>query len=209
SEGEDAGPWRALCHHPAAMIPAHVGHWFGLSGPNIIIPTACAAGNYSIGWAFDAIRFGRADVMVAGGTDPFSRVAFTGFARLGSVAPDRCQPFDRGRRGILVGEGAGIVVLEPLHRSLAPRAPILAEMLGYATGADHTNMTARDPEGAGISRAIGQAVESAGIAPAEVDYINAHGTGTPVNDKVETLAIKRVFGRHAYELCVSSTKSMI
>ena len=80
SEGEDAGPWQALCHHPAAMIPAHVGHWFGLSGPNIIIPTACAAGNYSIGWAFDAIRFGRADVMVAGGTDPFSRVAFTGFA---------------------------------------------------------------------------------------------------------------------------------
>jgi 3-oxoacyl-[acyl-carrier-protein] synthase II len=209
SEGEDAVPWRALCHHPAAMIPAHVGHWFRLSGPNIIIPTACAAGNYSIGWAFDAIRFGRADVMVAGGTDPFSRVAFTGFARLGSVAPDRCQPFDQGRRGILVGEGAGIVVLESLERAVARGAPILAEMLGYAISADGHHMTAPDPQGDGISRAIGLALESAGIAPTEVDYINAHGTGTPVNDKVETLAIKRVFGSHAYQLCVSSTKSMI
>jgi len=209
SEGEDAVPWQALCHHPAAMIPAHVGHWFGLCGPNVIIPTACAAGNYSIGWAFDAIRFGRADVMVAGGTDPFSRVAFTGFARLGSVAPERCQPFDQGRRGILVGEGAGIVVLESLERAMARGAPILAEMLGYAISADGHHMTAPDPQGDGISRAIGLAVESAGIAPTEVDYINAHGTGTPVNDKVETLAIKRVFGSHAYDLCVSSTKSMI
>jgi len=209
SDGEDAVPWQTLCHHPAAMIPAHVGHWFGLSGPNVIIPTACAAGNYGIGWAFDTIRFGRADVMVAGGTDPFSRVAFTGFARLGSVAAERCQPFDRGRRGILVGEGAGIVVLEALDRALARGAPILAEMLGYAISADGHHMTAPDPQGDGISRAIGRAVESAGIASDEVDYINAHGTGTPVNDKVETLAIKRVFGRHAYELCVSSTKSMM
>jgi 3-oxoacyl-[acyl-carrier-protein] synthase II len=209
SDGEDAIPWQSLRHHPAAMIPAHVGHWFGLSGPNVIIPTACAAGNYGIGWAFDAIRFGRADVMVAGGTDPFSRVAFTGFARLGSVAPDRCQPFDRGRRGILVGEGAGIVVLESLDGALTRGAPILAEILGYAISADGHHMTAPDPQGDGISRAIGLAVNSAGIAPGEVDYINAHGTGTPVNDKVETLAIKRVFGRHAYDLCVSSTKSMI
>jgi 3-oxoacyl-[acyl-carrier-protein] synthase II len=209
SDGEDAVPWHALRHHPAAMIPAHVGHWFGFTGPNVIIPTACAAGNYSIGWAFDAIRLGRADVMVAGGTDPFSRVAFTGFARLGSVAPERCQPFDQGRRGILVGEGAGIVVLEPLEAALARRAPILAEMLGYAISSDGHHMTAPDPQGDGISRAVGLAMESAGIAPTEVDYINAHGTGTPVNDKVETLAIKRVFGPHAYELCVSSTKSMM
>jgi 3-oxoacyl-[acyl-carrier-protein] synthase II len=209
SDGEDAVPWHALRHHPAAMIPAHVGHWFGLSGPNVMIPTACAAGNYSIGWAYDMIRFGRADVMVAGGTDPFSRVAFTGFARLGSVAPERCQPFDQRRRGILVGEGAGIVVLESLAGALARGAPILAEVLGYAISADGHHMTAPDPQGDGISRAIGRAVEAAGITPGEVDYINAHGTGTPVNDKVETLAIKRVFGRHAYELCVSSTKSMV
>jgi 3-oxoacyl-[acyl-carrier-protein] synthase II len=209
SDGEAAVPWGTLHHHPAAMIPAHVAHWFGFAGPNLIIPTACAAGNYSIGWAFDAIRFGRADVMVAGGTDPFSRVAFTGFARLGSVAPERCQPFDKGRRGIMVGEGAGIVVLESLDGALARGAPILGEMLGYAISSDGHHMTAPDPQGDGISRAIGLAVESAGVAPDEVDYINAHGTGTPVNDKVETLAIKRVFGRHAYELCVSSTKSMI
>jgi 3-oxoacyl-[acyl-carrier-protein] synthase II len=208
-DGDTAVPWETLRHHPAAMIPAHVGHWFGLSGPNVIVPTACAAGNYSIGWAFDTIRFGRADVMLAGGTDPFSRVAFTGFARLGSLAPQRCQPFDKDRRGILVGEGAGIVVLEPLDRAVARGAPILAEILGYAISSDGHHMTAPDPRGDGISRAIGLAVESAGIAPEEVDYINAHGTGTPVNDKVETLAIKRVFGRHAYELCVSSTKSMI
>jgi len=136
-------------------------------------------------------------------------VAFTGFARLGSVAPERCQPFDKGRRGIMVGEGAGIVVLESLDGALARGAPILGEMLGYAISSDGHHMTAPDPQGDGISRAIGLAVESAGVAPDEVDYINAHGTGTPVNDKVETLAIKRVFGRHAYELCVSSTKSMI
>src|SRR5262245_8766106 len=209
SDGEDAIPWPALCHHPAAMIPAHIGHWFGFAGPNVIIPTACAAGNYSIGWAFDAIRFGRADLMLAGGTDPFSRVAFTGFARLGAVAPERCQPFGRGRRGILVGEGAGIVVLESLDRALARNAPILAEMLGYAITADGHHMTAPDPQGDGIGRAIGRAIQSAGVAPDEVDYVNAHGTGTPVNDKVETLAIKRVFGPRAAGLCVSSTKSMI
>src|SRR5262249_60984248 len=100
SDGEAAVPWYALRHHPAAMIPAHVGHWFGFTGPNVIIPTACAAGNYSIGWAFDAIRLGRADVMVAGGTDPFSPVAVTGFARLGSRAPARVQPLRPGTRGI-------------------------------------------------------------------------------------------------------------
>src|SRR4030095_4790818 len=99
SDGEDAVPWQALRHHPAAMIPAPVGHWFGLSRPNVIIPTACAAGTYSIGWAFDAIRFGRADVIVAGGTDPFSRVAFTGFAPLGAVAPEGWQPLGPGGRG--------------------------------------------------------------------------------------------------------------
>jgi 3-oxoacyl-[acyl-carrier-protein] synthase II len=209
SDGDDGVAWDTLRHHPAAMIPAHVGHWFGFAGPNVMIPTACAAGNYSIGWAFDAIRAGRADVMVAGGTDPFSRVAFTGFARLGAIAPERCQPFDRGRRGIMVGEGAGIVVLEPLAAAVARGAPILAELLGYAISSDAHHMTAPDPQGDGISRAIGRAIESAGVAPAEVDYINAHGTGTQVNDKVETLAIKRVFGRRAYELCVSSTKSMM
>src|SRR5262249_60175989 len=107
------------------------------------------------------------------------------------------------------GEGAGLVVLESPERARGGGAPILAERLGYAISADAHHMTAPDPEGAGISRAIGLAVEAAGIAPADVDYINAHGTGTPVNDKVETLAIKRVFGRHARDLCVSSTKSMM
>jgi 3-oxoacyl-[acyl-carrier-protein] synthase II len=208
SGGDERVPWQSLMHHPAGMIPAQIGHWFGFTGPNIIIPTACAAGNYSIGYAYDTIRFGRADVMVAGGTDPFSRVAFTGFARLGSVAPELCQPFAKGRRGIMVGEGAGIVVLEPLERALDRGAPILAEMGGYGLSCDAHHMTAPDPEGDGISRAIAAALKASGVVAEEADYVNAHGTGTPVNDKVETRAIKRVFEKHAYDLSVSSTKSM-
>jgi 3-oxoacyl-[acyl-carrier-protein] synthase II len=200
----DAG-W--LSHHPACAIPASVGHWFGFAGPNVIIPTACAAGNFSIGYAMDLVRSGRADVMVAGGTDPFSRVAFTGFARLGSVAPRVCQPFDRNRRGILVGEGAGIVLVEALEHALARRAPIYAELVGYGLASDARHMTA--PETDGIARAMALALRAADLDDADVDYVCAHGTGTPINDLVETKAIRRVLGPRAPAVPVSSIKSML
>jgi 3-oxoacyl-[acyl-carrier-protein] synthase II len=203
----DAGDW--LAHHPACAIPASVGHWFGFAGPNVIIPTACAAGNFSIGWAIDMVRSGRADAMMAGGTDPFSRVAFTGFARLGSVAPNVCQPFDRNRRGILVGEGAGIVLVEALPHAVARGARIYAELLGVGLTSDARHMTAPDAEGDGIARAMIAALEAAGIDGADVDYVCAHGTGTPINDLVETKAIRRVLGRRAEAVPVSSIKSML
>lgn len=195
--------------HPSRTIPSNIAHWFGFQGTNLMIPTACAAGNYAIGYAYDLIRFHRQDLMVAGGTDPFSKVAFTGFARLGSIAPDVCRPFDKNRKGILVGEGAGIVVLESLESALARNATIYAEILGYGLSSDAHHMTAPDPEGRGITAAMSQALSQAAVSPQEVDYINFHGTGTPANDKVETKAVKGLFQKHSRELCVSSTKSMI
>jgi 3-oxoacyl-[acyl-carrier-protein] synthase II len=202
-----ASEW--ISHHPACNIPANVGHWFGLAGPNVIIPTACAAGNFSIGYAMDLIRTRRADVMLAGGTDPFSRVAFTGFARLGSVAPEVCQPFDRGRRGILVGEGAGIVIVEELEHALRRGARPYAELLGYGLASDARHMTSPDTEGEGIARAIELALRAAQLQPDDIDYISAHGTGTPLNDVVETRAVKRIFGRRARDIPISSIKSML
>src|SRR5262249_20071030 len=152
---------------------------------------------------------GRADVMLAGGTDPFSRVAFTGFARLGSVAPDVCRPFDRHRRGILVGEGSGIVVLESLAHAAARGAAPYAEGLGYGLASDARHMTMPDPGGDGLVRAMEAALAAARLPVERVDYVCAHGTGTPVNDIVETRAVKRVFGRRAAALPVSSVKSML
>ncbi len=198
-----------LSHHPACVIPASIGHWFGFAGPNIIIPTACAAGNFSIGYAIDLIRNGRADLMLAGGTDPFSRVAFTGFARLGSLAPRVCQPFDRNRRGILVGEGAGIVLVESLDRAQARGASGYAELIGSGFTSDARHMTTPNADGDGIARAMEIALGSADLGLADVDYICAHGTGTPINDLVETRAIKRVFGARAPGIPISSIKSML
>ena len=194
---------------PCAFIPAHVSAYFRFRGPTLMIPTACAAGNYAIGYGLDLIRFGRADVMLCGGSDPFSKVAFTGFGRLGAVTPDVCRPFDKNRKGMLVGEGAGVLVLEPLERALRRGAPIYAEVLGYGLTCDGYHMTTPHPDGVGVSAAITSALRNAGVSPDSVDYISAHGTGTKTNDVAETIAIKRVFGDHADRLLVSSIKSMI
>jgi 3-oxoacyl-[acyl-carrier-protein] synthase II len=200
---------RWLTNHPACAIPAAVGHWFRLCGPNVMLPTACAAGNFSIAYAMDLIRNGRADVMLAGGADPFSRVAFTGFARLGSVAPEVCQPFDCNRRGILVGEGAGIVLVEALDHARARGARVHAELIGYGLASDAHHMTTPEAEGDGIARAMKGALADARLDIRRVDYICAHGTGTPMNDLVETRAVKRVFGPWARAIPISSIKSML
>jgi len=195
--------------YPCHMIAAHVARELGFAGVNTMIPTACAAGNYAIAHAVDVLRAGRADVMLAGGADAFSRITYTGFARLGAIAPERCQPFDRNRKGMIPGEGAAVLVLEPLGRARARGARIYAELAGYGLSCDAHHMTAAHPEGDGAVRAMERALADAGAAPGEVSYISAHGTGTPTNDRLETLAVKRVFGAAAPRTPMSSIKSMI
>jgi 3-oxoacyl-[acyl-carrier-protein] synthase II len=195
--------------YPCHMIAAHVARELGFTGPNAMIPTACAAGNYAIAHAMDVLRAGRADVMLAGGADAFSRITYTGFARLGAIAPERCQPFDRNRKGMIPGEGAAVLVLEPLEKALARGARVYAELAGYGLSCDAHHMTAAHPEGDGAARAMERALADAGAKPEEVSYVSAHGTGTPTNDRLETLAVKRVFGAAARRTPMSSIKSMI
>jgi len=195
--------------YPCHLISAHVAEELGFAGVNMMIPTACAAGNYAIAHAFDVLRAGRADLMLAGGSDAFSRITYTGFARLGAVAPERCQPFDRNRKGMIPGEGAGVLVLESLKRARARGARVYAEVAGYGLSCDAHHMTAAHPEGDGAARAMRQALEESRTLPEEVSYISAHGTGTATNDRLETIAVKRLFKEHAYRVPVSSVKSML
>lgn len=196
-----------LSQYPSCTMSANVAKHFGLSGPNLMIPNACAAGNYAIGYAYDLIRIGRADVMTAGGSDPFSRIAFTGFNRIFAVAPEKCQPFDKNRQGTLIGEGAGVLILESLEHAHQRDATIYAEILGYGLSCDAHHMTIPDPDG--LSRVMRCALEDAGIGPQDVGYINAHGTGTVANDRAECAAIRQVFEDRAATIPVSSIKSMI
>jgi len=174
-----------------------------------MIPTACAAGNYALAHAFDTLRAGRTDLMLAGGADAFSRITFTGFAQLGAIAPEICQPFDRCRKGMIPGEGAGVLVLESLDHAKRRGARIYGEVIGYGLSCDAHHMTAAHPNGEGAVRAMTQALEQSGIKPEDISYISAHGTGTPTNDRLETLAVKSVFKQAAYSIPISSIKSML
>jgi 3-oxoacyl-[acyl-carrier-protein] synthase II len=193
--------------YPCHVIAAHIASEFGFEGPNLVIPTACAAGNYALAHASDNIRNGEAEVMLAGGSDAFSRITYTGFARLGAIAPERCQPFDKNRKGMVPGEGAAILILERRDRALARGARIYAELVGYGLTCDANHMTA--PQGDGAARAMQIAMADAGVRPDEIGYISAHGTGTTVNDRVETAAVKQAFGDAAYRVPMSSIKSML
>jgi 3-oxoacyl-[acyl-carrier-protein] synthase II len=188
---------------------------FGARGPNSCVTTACAAGTHAIGDSFKIIQRGDADAMIAGGSESaITPLTIAGFANMKALssrndAPQKAsRPFDMERDGFVIAEGAGIVVLEELEAALARRATVYAEVIGYGMSADAYHMTAPDPEGRGVVNCMRMALRDAGIAPEAVDYINAHGTSTPYNDKHETMAIKRVFGEHAHQLAVSSTKSM-
>jgi 3-oxoacyl-[acyl-carrier-protein] synthase II len=196
---------RYPCHSIAASVAADLG----LEGPNTMIPTACAAGNYAAADAMDRLRRRKVEVMLAGGADAFSRITFTGFARLGAIAPERCQPFDRERKGMVPGEGAAVLVLEPAERARARGARIYAELAGYGLSCDAYHMTAGHPEGDGAVRAMRAALDHSGIDASDVTYISAHGTGTPTNDRTETLAAKAVFGDRAHRVPMSSIKSML
>ena len=203
---------------PAAIINLAAGQVsirLGAKGPNSATCTACSASAHAVGDAFETILRGDADVMVAGGSEAaITPMGVGGFAAMRALStrndePTRaCRPFDRERDGFIIGEGAGVIILEERERALARGAPVYAELVGYGMSADAHHVTAPAEDGDGAFRVMKAAVEQAGIAPEEVDYINAHGTSTPFNDRIETLAIKRCFGDHARRLAVSSTKSM-
>jgi 3-oxoacyl-[acyl-carrier-protein] synthase II len=205
---ERVGP-EFISRYPCHSIPAQVAAELEFAGPNIMIPTACAAGNYAIAHAFDLLRAGRADLMLAGGSDSFSRITYTGFARLGAVAPEICRPFDRRRKGMIPGEGAGVLVLETMEHAFGRGARIYAEVTGYGLSCDAHHMTAAHPEGDGAARAMAQALKESGTRPEDVSYISAHGTGTLTNDRLETIAVKRLFQEAAYAVPISSIKSML
>lgn len=203
---------------PSAIINLAAGQVsirFGAQGPNSATCTACSASAHAIGDAFEIIRRGDAQVMVAGGSEAaITPMGVGGFAAMRALStrndePQRaCRPFDRDRDGFIMGEGAGVVILEDLDRARARGSRIYCELVGYGMSADAHHMTAPCEDGAGAVRVMQNAVRSAGIEPSAVNYVNAHGTSTPHNDRIETLAIKTCFGGHASSLAISSTKSM-
>lgn len=215
----ERGPGRISPFFVPMMIPdmasGQVSIRFGLRGHNSCSVTACASGTHALGDAFRVIVHGDADFMVSGGTEAaVTALSMGGFASAKALSvrndePEKAsRPFDAERDGFLLGEGAGILILEELEHAKQRGARIYAEIIGYAGTADAHHITMPAPEGDGAARAMINALQDAGLAPEDVDYINAHGTSTPYNDHFETLAIKRVFGDHAYRLAVSSTKSM-
>ena len=197
------------------LASGQVSMRFNLKGPNSCVSTACATGAHAIGDAYKIIQRGDADIMVAGGTESvITSLAVVGFANMRALSTRNddpagaSRPFDADRDGFVMGEGAGVVVLETLDGARARGAPIYAEIVGYGMTSDAHHITMPDPDGAQVARCMRITIEESGCDPTEVDYINAHGTSTPFNDKFETLAIKNVFGEHAYNLAVSSNKSM-
>jgi 3-oxoacyl-[acyl-carrier-protein] synthase II len=203
---------------PSAIINLAAGQVsirFGAKGPNSATCTACSASAHALGDAFEIIRRGAADVMIAGGSEAaITPMGIGGFGALRALStrndePERAsRPFDKDRDGFIVGEGAGVLILEEYERAKARGARIYAELVGYGMSADAYHITAPSEDGDGAFRVMRAAIESAGVAPDKVDYINAHGTSTPRGDQLETLAIKRCFGDHAADVAVSSTKSM-
>lgn len=222
-EGVDAANAKGLNRVSPFFIPmlladapaAAISIAFGLRGPNMAVATACAASNNALGEAARLIERGDAIIMLAGGTEaPLLPIVIAGFNATGAISTyngspeNACRPFDRHRDGFVTSEGAAILVLEEREHALARGAPIYAEFLGYGASADAYHISAPAENGAGAVRAMRLALADAGLTAADIDYINAHGTGTPLNDKSETAAVKTVFGDHAYSLPISSTKSV-
>ncbi|MFI9599866.1 beta-ketoacyl-[acyl-carrier-protein] synthase family protein [Streptomyces sp. NPDC004069] len=184
---------RVVRRVPASRLATAVAHELGLEDVEAVtIPTACAAGNYAIGYGYDAVRTGEVEFALCGGADAMCRKTFAGFYRLGTIAPDCCRPFDKDRKGILTGEGAGVLVLESLESALRRGATIHAEVLGYGLNCDADHPVA--PNQGSIARCMELALNNAGVKPSEVDLISAHGTGTKANDVTETRAVRDVYG---------------
>jgi 3-oxoacyl-[acyl-carrier-protein] synthase II len=215
-----SGPHRVSPFMAPMMMPnaasAAVAITYGLRGLNLCVASACATGSHAIGEAAEVIQRERAEVMICGGSDAVIHpLSLAGFRNMGAVStrndePERAsRPFDAERDGFVMGEGAGVLVLESLEHARQRGARIYCELVGYGATADAFHITAPEEAGQGAAEAMEQALHDAGLAPQDVDYINAHGTGTPLNDRIETQAIRTVFGLHADRLVVSSTKSML
>jgi 3-oxoacyl-[acyl-carrier-protein] synthase II len=204
---------------PKMMVNAASGNVsvrYGLRGPNSAVATACASATNAIGDAYRWIQYGMADVMLTGGSEAaLTPMGLAGFSRMGALstrndAPEKAsRPFDQGRDGFVLAEGAGMVMLEEYEHARKRGAPIICELIGYGMSADATHMTAPHPEGAGAALAMHNALQDANLRPEQVDYVNAHGTSTPLGDVAETNAIKTVFGEYARRMAVSSTKSQL
>jgi 3-oxoacyl-[acyl-carrier-protein] synthase II len=203
---------------PSAIInlaSGQVSIRFGAKGPNLATCTACSASAHAIGESYEIIRRGDAEAMIAGGSEAaITPMSLGGFAALRALSTNNdnpreaSRPFDRDRDGFIIGEGAGIVILEELEFARRRNAHIYAEVVGYGTSADAYHITAPSEDGDGAVRVMKMAIKKAGISPDQIEYINAHGTSTPYNDRLETTAIKKCFGDHAYRMAISSTKSM-
>ena len=196
-----------LPRYGSTLLPIQVARAVGARGMVTCLPAACAAGNYAIGFAADLIRAGRADVVLCGSSEVIQELQFSGFVRLAAMAPRRCQPFDRNRQGLLLGEGAAVLVLESEEHAARRGAALMAEVGGYGLSCDAYHITRPHPEAAGSIAAMRQALERSGLAPTDVDFVNAHGTGTKANDVAEAKVMRDVFGDR--RVPISSVKSMI
>jgi len=199
----------------ANMASGHVAMHLNAKGPNSCVVTACATGAHCVGDAFRAIQYGDADAMITGGTEAnITPLCVGGFNVMRAIStrnhePEKaCRPFDRDRDGFVISEGAGVLVLEEVDFALRRGARIYAELIGFGMNGDAYHITAPSPNGEGAAKCMKRALEDAGISPEDVDYINAHGTSTPLNDLAETIAIKTVFSEHAHKIPISGTKSM-
>jgi 3-oxoacyl-[acyl-carrier-protein] synthase II len=186
-----------------------VAERFRFSGPKFTITTACSSSATAIGYGADLIRSGKCKAVLCGGSEGLSELTFGGFNSLKAMDPSPCKPFDRKRAGMSLGEGASILILEDFDEAVKRGAKIYAEFLGYGIGGEAYHITAPEPTGMREAHIMREAMEEGEISPSEVDYINAHGTGTPLNDKVETLSVKNVFGERAHKIPISSIKSMV
>ena len=193
--------------YPSSALSTNVSLEYKFNNRSYVFPTACASGNYALGYAFDQIRLSKLNYALAGGADAFSRIVFTGFGRLYAIAPEKCQPFDKNRQGMIPGEGAGMLLLESLETAKKRRAHIYAEVLGYGMSSDAYDMT--EPSVIGVSKALQKGLKNSNISPDEVDYISAHGTGTIENDAAESQSINKVFEKRTPMIPVSSIKSML
>jgi 3-oxoacyl-[acyl-carrier-protein] synthase II len=195
--------------HLAHAQPLHVMAELGIPGLPQVFTNACASGANAVGRAFRAIRAGDADVALCGGYDPLCEFAFAGFHALQALTPELCRPFDRRRSGLVIGEGAAVLVLEAWDRAERRGVPLRGEVIGYGESNDAFHMTRPDPAGTAAALAIRRALADAGVAAGDVDYVNAHGTGTPFNDASETAALLAALGERAREVPVSSTKPLV
>jgi|TARA_B110000037_G_scaffold8373_1_gene9016 3-oxoacyl-[acyl-carrier-protein] synthase II len=211
NEDEELSPSakKTLSYFRPIELSSKVAKLCGFGGTNMVIPTACTAGNYAFGTAYSMIKEGRSKVMLAGGSDPFTRSCYTIFYRLGAMTKESIKPFDENRTGMVVGEGAGIMVLEDLDHALERGAKIYGEISGYGLSCDAYHPTAPDPEGTGAASAMKKALKNCNLDIDDISYISAHGTGTKANDFHEVNAMYKVFGEKLLDIPVHCLKSVI